>query len=186
MSSRRTYTGRYGALLLLPTGVLCVAVAIAVPFLLSPSRGEDPLIGVIFGTVPALTGGLLALLNGWAAAATRIVLSEEGVSVRAPTWRATPLPPMHRLEAPWSEVRAVLRRVEIYRLWIPFPVDIPVPVYQVRSGLQQVTLGGRIVLRLPQAMREIAERAGRPIIELEPIEVRMLRSLRAGTPPWEA
>lgn len=186
MRATRTYTGLYGAVLLLPTGVLCVAVAIAVPFLLSPSRGEDPWIGVVFGSIPAGLGGVLALLNGWAAAGTRIAIADAGLAIRAPTWRATPLPPMHRLDAAWPAVTAVRRRLEIYTLWLPFPIDMPVPVYRVEAGGRHVLLGGRIVRRLPQAMQEIAERAGRAIVEGPAVRPGMLRTLRAGPPPWEA
>jgi hypothetical protein len=133
------FRGSFGAILLLPLGLGMLLLGIAAPIMLARTPDGDPWLAFALLSLPCLVVGAIALLNGIAAAATRIEIDADGVSIRAPAWRGAPFPPARTFRANWSEVTAVRRRVESYSLLgLPFPVV----VHQVRAGERCVVLGG--------------------------------------------
>lgn len=175
------FRGSFGAILLLPLGLGMLLLGIAAPIMLARTPDGDPWLAFALLSLPCLAVGMIALLNGIAAAATRIEMDADGVSIRAPAWRGAPFPPVRTFRASWSEVTAVRRRVESYSLLgLPFPVV----VHQVRAGERCIVLGGRSVFGLARAMEEIAGRAGLALVECPAVDAGMWASLRKGPPAW--
>jgi hypothetical protein len=174
---RSTYTGHRTAWIYLPLGTWTLAAVI-----LGLLYAEDVVWFFLLCGLPALFLVWVTLVGGFASAATRISLSDEGVAVRAPTWRGTPLLPLQRLTAAWSDIISVRRRTEIYA--ISGMGGFPVPAWELKTRSGAVVFGGRMVPGLPDAMAEIARRANVPIVDEGPIQVRLVRALLHGTPEW--
>ncbi len=174
----RVYSGRaVGALVYLPLGLYCLAIIIFAPFWI-----PDPLWFVVLVDLPFCCVTLLVLANGYAAWASLIRIRDEGLTVHAPQWRGTPLPPVTRLEVPWAAVKAVRHRVETYRL--PLLAHFPVPVYAIDTEAGRVVFGGRYGLHLDQALRAVAAMAGVPISDEGEVAADLFASLGGHPPDW--
>lgn len=179
MGEEKTYSGRFrgGVLSLLGLFSLCMGVAIL--FLV-----VDVLLAFVLMGLPLFVLGFVELLAGITTFATRVELGHEGLRVVAPRWRATPLPPMTRLDVSWRQVEAVRRRTEVYFLLpgraLPFAVD----VYAVETEKGRAILGGKPVPRLSSAMQEVASRAGLSVQEEPLVEASLSKVIFKGPLDW--
>lgn len=135
--------------------------------------------------VSLLGGGLFGLLTGYAGLLTRIEVGPAGLVIEVPTWRAVPLPPVQRIEAGWAQVRAVRRRVEIYRLG-PLPVRVPLEVFAVETGSGRAVFASYYLWQLEPVLIDIANRAECPWVDDDAIEAGWFGTLRRGPPAWPA
>ena len=132
-----------------------------------------------------LSGGIFAIVYGYANVSTRIEISPEGLIVTTPGWRACPYPPVRRYRIRWTEVRAVRHRTEAYRVG-PLPLRLRLEAYAIETIAGPILLGGYYMADLEPVLIELAHRADRPWREDEEVEAGLLRTLRHGAPPWPA
>jgi hypothetical protein len=132
-----------------------------------------------------LSGGIFAIVYGYANVSTRIEISPEGLVVTTPGWRACPYPPVRQYRIRWTEVRAVRHRTEAYRVG-PLPLRLRLEAYAIETIAGPILLGGYYMADLEPVLIELAHRADRPWREDEEVEAGLLRTLRHGAPPWPA
>jgi hypothetical protein len=132
-----------------------------------------------------LSGGIFAIVYGYANVSTRIEISPEGLIVTTPGWRACPYPPVRQYRIRWTEVRAVRHRTEAYRVG-PLPLRLRLEAYAIETIAGPILLGGYYMADLEPVLIELAHRADRPWREDEEVEAGLLRTLRHGAPPWPA
>jgi len=172
----KVYTGRaVGAFVYLPLGLYCLAIVLVTPFFV-----EDPVWYLILVCLPLACVTLLILANAYGAFASRIEIRDTGLTVHAPRWRGSPMPPVTRFTVPWSEVTAIRHRTEIYRLPFPFPV----PVYAIETTAGRAVFGGRYGLKLDHALRAVAGMAHVPIRDERDVEAPLFATLRGNGPGW--
>lgn len=170
------HTARVSGTRLLALGLLSMVLAGSIPFGLDTAWVASALLGPVL-----VLGGVLALAIGYASWRTRIEISDDGLMVQAPAWRACPLPPLRRHTVDWHEVRNIRERTERYRwLWL----DRPVEVYEIDTVRGPMVLGGGFVPDLENVLMEVARRAGCLWIEDGEVELHPLRTLVRGAPPW--
>lgn len=172
----------YGARAL---GSVVAALGIASFLLLAVmpgALGSGGLGAVLIG-LPLAAAGLGGLLIGYAALSTRLEITEGGLAVEAPSWRAIPIPPVQQLQLGWDEVRAIRHRTEIYRLG-PLPVRLPLEVFAIETARGRIILGGYYLWELEPVLIEVAHRADRPWREDGTVEASLLHTLRSGPPAW--
>ena len=132
-----------------------------------------------------LSGGIFAIVYGYANVSTRIEIGREGLIVTTPGWRACPYPPVRQYRIRWTEVRAVRHRTEAYRVG-PLPLRLRLEAYAIETIAGPILLGGYYMSDLEPVLIELAHRADRPWREDEEVEAGLLRTLRHGAPPWPA
>lgn len=172
-----TFTGRRTAWAYLPLGFLMLAAVTA-----GVLFAEDRAWFLLLCGVPGLLVVWAALTGGFAAVASKIALSENGLTVNAPTWRGMPMLPLQRVTAGWRDVITVQRRTELYG--IMGSGSFPVPVWRLKTRTATVVFGGRIIPKLGEAMAEIAHRSGVQIIDEGFCDVSLQSALLHGTPAW--
>jgi hypothetical protein len=156
-------------------GLLLLAV---MPEMLGSGGPSAALIGL-----PLAVAGLAGLLIGYAALSTRLEITEGGLAVEAPTWRALPIPPVQQFQLGWQEVHAIRHRTELYRLG-PLPIRLPLEVFAIETARGRIVLGGYYLWELEPVLIEIAHRADRPWREDGTVEASLLHTLCSGPPTW--
>lgn len=146
--------------------------------------GSGGLSAALIG-VPLAVAGLVGLLIGYAALSTRVQVTQAGLVVEAPSWRAVPMPPVQQLEVGWEEVQAVRHRTELYRLG-PLPIRLPLEAFAIETARGRVVLGGYYLWELEPVLIEIAHRADCPWREDGAVEANLVHALRCGPPAWGA
>ncbi len=175
----KVYSGRaVGALVYLPLGLYCLAVLVVTPFWI-----EDIWWYLVLVELPFAFVTLLVLANGYASWESLIHIRNEGLTIRAPQWRACPLPPVTRLHVPWSAVSAIRHRVENYRI-PPFFSQFPVHVYAIETAQGRAVFGGRYGLKLDEALRAVAAMARVPITDEGEVEPGLIATLTRGPADW--
>lgn len=177
-----TYENRVVALIFIPLGLVNLVFALLLPFLL-----QDRVLGFLLMGIPMLFGAAVLLLHGIAAACTRMDIDESGLKLAVPGWRGFPVPPARKASLLWDEVLAVRNRTEIYGLTIlPVALAIPFPVnvFAIDTTRGRFIMGGKSIW-LPHAIREIANRSGRPVRFEGEVRVTIFRTLLHGAPEWE-
>ena len=175
------YKNRVAGFLLIPFGLLLLVLALCIPFLL-----EAPLLGFILMSAPMLFCAVVLLLQGFAAACTRIEILDGGLMLATPGWRGFPVPPVRRAFLSWNEVLAVRSRTEIYHVPI-FPVfmiiPFPVNVFAVDTAKGRFLMGGQ-KRGLTEAVEEIANRSGSPVQFEGQVRAKFFHTLLHGAPEW--
>jgi hypothetical protein len=161
-------------------GIASLLLLAAMPELLAGGGLSAALIGL-----PLVLAGIAGVLIGYAALSTRLEVTQAGLVVEAPSWRAIPMPPVQQIEVGWHEVRAVRHRSELYRLG-PLPVRLPLEVFAIDTARGRVVLGGYFLWELEPVLIEVAHRAGCPWHEDGAVEASLLHTLRSGPPAWRA
>jgi hypothetical protein len=169
------HRARLAGFRLMTIGLVSVAAAVALP--LAPEAWP---LGLLLGA-PLLAGGVIAVLAGYASWRTRIEVSDDGLIVQAPAWRACPLPPMRRLAAGWHELRAVRARIERYRL---LGLVRRAEAYEIVTTGGSIVLAGGFVAETEGILLEVARRGGCLWIEDGEVLLHPLHALLRGTPPW--
>jgi hypothetical protein len=169
------HRARLAGFRLMTIGLVSLATAIALPL----TAGTWPLALPL--VVPLLGGGVLAVLAGYASWRTRIEISDDGLVVQAPAWRACPLPPVRRLDVGWHELRAIRARTERYRL---LGLVRPAEAYEIVTTRGSIVLGGGFVADTEGVLLEVARRGGCLWIEDGEVGLHPLQALLRGTPPW--
>ena len=183
MPIKHIYSSRIAAAFLIPLGLATICLAAALPFVL-----QSPILGFVLMGLPLIFAGFVALLHGFAAAFTRIEITEDELKLTVPGWRGFPVPPLRRASLGWSEVLAVRHRTEIYRVAIlPFVLAVPFPVdvYAIDTSRERFILGGRSVTRLAGVAAEISGRSGRPLQSEREVWAGLVNTLLRGAPPWQ-
>lgn len=182
MPPNKIYSARYTAAFLIPLGLGSLVLGAAVPFLL-----EDAVFAFILMGLPLIAVACVALLHGFAAARTRIEISEQSLRLAVPGWRVFPIPPVRRVILSWNSVRAVRHRVELYSVAIPpFALGMPFPVdvYAVEAAGQRFILGGKSIPRLAAAISEIAAGSGLAVRYEGQVKSKLFKALLKGAPAW--
>ena len=172
-----THSARFLGWFLLALGLFLAGTVILCTVYL-----PDPWWVFFFVTIPGCGLSSLLFLNGWASAQSRITLSPDRLTLRVPTWRATQLPPMHSLEAPWSEITAVDYRTEFYSM--PFFGAFPSEAYRIRTKDRAVIIGGRQFFRNQSIMETILRRANLDLTAYPDVNSGIWEAIRKGPPPW--
>ena len=159
-------------------GIASLLLLAAMPELLAGGGLSAALIGL-----PLVLAGIAGVLIGYAALSTRLEVTQAGLVVEAPSWRAIPMPPVQQIEVGWHEVRAVRHRSELYRLG-PLPVRLPLEVFAIETARGRVVLGGYYLWELEPVLIEVAHRADCPWREDGAVEASLLHALRSGPPAW--
>jgi len=159
-------------------GIASLLLLAVMPELLGSGGLSAALIGL-----PLAIAGLVGLLIGYAALSTRLEVTQAGLVVEAPSWRAVPMPPVQQIEAGWHEVRAVRHRTELYRLG-PLPIRLPLEVFAIETARGRVVLGGYYLWELEPVLIEVTHRADCPWREDAAVEASLLHALRSGPPAW--
>jgi hypothetical protein len=189
-----TYRGRWWAAALLvvcgllswgPTGLLVFAI-VAVP--------EPPLLVACgFCAMIALPLAVVLPFQAWAEAVSRVELSPAGFSFMQPRRRGfVPLPPVRRIDGPWTGVRSIRRRsVNLQWGWvIPFGYD----EYLISTDAGDVTLietwrspqaTGRPSIPAAEIAGEVSRRSGVPVATAASIDRGgFTRAILAPPTPW--
>ena len=159
-------------------GIASLLLLAVMPELLGSGGLSAALIGL-----PLALAGLVGLLVGYAALSTRLEVTQAGLVVEAPSWRAVPMPPVQKIDVAWHEVRAVRHRTELYRLG-PLPIRLPLEVFAIETARGRVVLGGYFLWELEPVLIEVAHRADCPWREDGAVEASLLHTLRSGPPAW--
>ena len=175
------YTNRVVGIIFIPLGMVILVFTACLPFML-----ESPVLGFILMGIPMLFGAAVMLLQGFAAACTRMEIDESGLRISCPGWRGFPVPPVRKASLSWGEVLAVRSRTEIYHVTIlPVALALPYPVnvFAIDTTMGRFILGAKTGA-LTRAVEEIAKRAGRPVRFEGEVRAKMLRTLLRGAPEW--
>ncbi len=167
-------------------GVLLALLGMAALLLLAlmpATLGAGWLPAVLFG-LPLAIGGACGALVGYGVASTRIELAPDGVAITVPGWRGCPFPPVRHYRVPWSELRAVRHRTEVYRLGRL--LRLPFQVYAIEAADRVIAFGSYYLADLEPVLIDIAHRADRLWREDDEVEADLLRTLLHGAPPWPA
>jgi hypothetical protein len=159
-------------------GIASLLLLAVMPELLGNGGLSAALIGL-----PLALAGLVGLLIGYAALSTRLEVTQSGLAVEAPSWRAIPMPPVQQIEVGWDEVRAVRHRTEIYRLG-PLPIRLPLEAFAIETARGRVVLGGYFLWELEPVLIEVAHRADCPWREDGTVEASLPQTLLFGPPAW--
>jgi hypothetical protein len=139
----------------------------------------DPFAWLFMG-VPGLGLGVLVLVNGIGAIGTRFELSQDRLRIAAPSWRATLMLPIQRIDVPWKAVQAVQYRKEFYRV----PILLGVGVFRIQTESQPIIYGSTTLRQIVQAMEEIAERADTTIRAESDVSAGLIKTFLHGPPEW--
>ena len=166
-------------------GALLVILGISALVLLALMPGTFGLGWLPFALIglPLAVGGACGALMGYAVFSTRIEIAPEGLVIAAPGWRACPFPPVRQYRLAWTDVRAVRRRTELYRIG-PLPLRVPLEAYAIETTEGVIRFGSYYLSELEPALIELAHRADRPWCEDDEIEAGLLRTLLRGAPAW--
>jgi hypothetical protein len=179
IDERKIYSGRGRSVLLVMIGALAIGCGTALWFV-----AADRLLALVLMGLPAGFLGVIALLAGISGLKARIEIHHGALTLAAPQWRGCPLPPVRKHQFSWDEIRALRHRTEVYHLLpgrgLPFPVD----VYAIDTACSRVIVGGKSIPQMAQAIRDIALRSGRAILEDSPVQAGILGSLINGPPAW--
>lgn len=179
MREEKTYSGRVRGAVLIALGVFSLCMGAAILFLVT-----DVLLAFALMGLPMFVLGFVELLAGMATFATRLELGRDGLRVNTPQWRATPVPPMTRLDVSWKEIKAVRRRTEVYYVLLGVALPFAVDVYAIETEKGRAVLAGKPIPRVPSAVHEVASRAGLSVQEEALVEASLLRVLLRGPPDW--
>jgi hypothetical protein len=135
--------------------------------------------------LPLAAGGGCGALMGYAVLSTRIEIAQDGLVIVAPGWRACPFPPVREYRLRWTDVRAVRRRTELYRIG-PLPVHLPLEAYAIETTDGFIRFGSYYLSDLEPVLIELAHRADRRWCEDAEVQAGLLRTLLLGAPPWPA
>jgi hypothetical protein len=179
MDKKKVYSGRIRGVVLISLGLFSLSAGIIVLLM-----ATDFLPALLLMGLPVLLLGFVELLAGMATFATRLEMCHESLRVIAPQWRACPMPPVTRLRVPWTEVRALRHRKEVYHLLpgksLPFAVD----AYAIDTEKGRAVLGGKPMPHLASALREVALRAGLSLQEELPVEGSLFEVFFKGPVGW--
>jgi hypothetical protein len=152
--------------------------------LMPATLGVDWLTCVLFG-LPLAVGGACGALMGYGVLSTRIEIAPDGVAIAAPGWRACPFPPVRQYRLPWTDVRAVRHRTELYRVG-RLPLRLPLDVYAIETTAGLIPFGGYYLADLEPVLIDLTHRADCPWYEDGEVEADLARTLLSGAAPWHA
>lgn len=185
MTGLRVYRGRrVFALFLVLLAAVSLALLLAMPFVMS-----DPILALLLMGLPLLFAAAVCAASAFGILASRVEIGPETVSIRAPLRRLLPVPRAHGITSTWGELRAVRRRVEIYRTRLPptfVAVPFPVEVFAVVADHDTALLAGRSIGREAEIVQEIARRAGLAIEDDGEVPASLLGLVLGRVPPWPA
>lgn len=148
------------ALVVVPLGLIDLALAAAIPFVAS----DDPTLLMVLVGIPLLVVALVVFVCAYGIWNTRLAIGESGVRIRMPLWWRFPFMPVRRVEAAWNEVVGVRHRLYLYSVF-PFAFPYPVHLYAVDTKRGRGLFGGNDAGNLGVIAREIAAHAGVALID---------------------
>jgi hypothetical protein len=172
------YTSSLTGALIFGLGLVCLTIALGLAAELAGSWLSILIVGL-----PLLAGAALGLALGYANLHSLIEIGPGGLKVVAPSWRGVPMPPLQHASVPWSGVRALRHRTEIYGIGA-LGLQLAVEVYALATDQGRVVLAGYYLNELEPIMIQIGDRAGREISEEGEVEVGLLPMLCGTPPPW--
>jgi hypothetical protein len=138
----------------------------------------------LFG-LPLAAGGVCGALMGYLALSMRIEITEGGVAITTPGWRACPFPPVRQYRLGWSEVRAVHHRNELYRLGLlPWRLRLETSAIETACGF--IPFGSYYLSDLEPVLIELGHRADCDWQDDDEVRAGLFRTLLFGAPPWPA
>ena len=133
--------------------------------------------------LPLAAGGACGALMGYALLSTRIEVAPDGIVIAAPGLRACPFPPVRQYRLPWTAVRAVRHRTELYGIG-PLPLRLPLEAYAIETSDGLIRLASYFLTDLEPILVDLAHRADRPWHEDDEVQAGLLPTLLCGAPPW--
>jgi hypothetical protein len=138
----------------------------------------------LFG-LPLAAGGACGALMGYLALSMRIEITQGGVAITTPGWRACPFPPVRQYQLRWSDVRAVHHRSEIYRIGL-LPVRLRLEAYAIETADGFIPFGSYYLSNLEPVLIEIGHRADCHWQDDDEVRAGLFRTLLFGGPSWPA